>query len=367
VYQRPVRQVVLPLVALVASLVVSAPASAQPAAATQPTAAASSVSAITDHIARQLASVIAQPATRAQVTSAVLASPTDLAAVKLGEQFTKSLAAANRALYAAKGLPVTAASLLRVRLGHPDMRAALSNGALPLVTAAPTDDNLTSVLAYQPAGGTILLDTASVPTQPVLVVEVDVAKALPMGAQLMTETFAAQGIRPASAGVTPTAGYWANMVNAVRLSDDKEPWIKGDAEIFSVVGGFGLDGKAKADVVQMPYLNNDGTTYYPGQLIVHYSNYKYNLADVVMMEDDGDTNYLQLAQAITTALLTIIDAGAYAPLVNAILAAMPNSWWTDDPDYVDSWYTLATTTSGRRNGAAANGWMDLSPYWVAPL
>jgi Protein of unknown function (DUF3103) len=45
---------------------------------------------------------------------------------------------------------------------------------------------------------------------------------------------------------------------------------------------------------------------------------------------------------------------------------MPNSWWTDDPDYVDSWYTL-TTSSSRFYGAAANGWMDLAPYWVAPL
>jgi hypothetical protein len=46
---------------------------------------------------------------------------------------------------------------------------------------------------------------------------------------------------------------------------------------------------------------------------------------------------------------------------------MPNSWWTDDPDYVDSWYTLTTSSSSRFYGAAANGWMDLAPYWVAPL
>ena len=72
-------------------------------------------------------------------------------------------------------------------------------------------------------------------------------------------------------------------------------------------------------------------------------------------------------QAIASALLTIVDQGAYVPLVNAILAAIPTSWWTDDPDYVDSWYTLSTTSSGRLNGAAGNGWMDVSPYHVQPL
>jgi hypothetical protein len=85
------------------------------------------------------------------------------------------------------------------------------------------------------------------------------------------------------------------------------------------------------------------------------------------MEDDGDTNYLALAQAIATALLYIVDGGVYTPLVNAILAALPGSWWTDDPDYVDSWYTLATYSSGRFYGAAGNGWMDLAPYWVSEL
>lgn len=134
--------------------------------------------------------------------------------------------------------------------------------------------------------------------------------------------------------------------------------------MYTLVTGFGLDGKARVDTVDMPYLNNDGVVYHPNQILVNWSNYKYNLADAVMMEDDGDTNYQALAQALTTALLTITDQGAYIPLVNAILAAIPTSWWTDDPDYVDSWYTLARSDSGRRNGAAGNGWMTVEPYFV---
>ncbi|CAM5409989.1 hypothetical protein SHIRM173S_04643 [Streptomyces hirsutus] len=117
----------------------------------------------------------------------------------------------------------------------------------------------------------------------------------------------------------------------------------------------------------MPYLNKAATTYYPNQVLVNWSNYKYNMADAVMMEDDGDTNYQALAKSIVTVLLTITDQGVYIPLADALLDAVPTSWSTDDPDYVDSWYTLAKTTKGTRNGAAGNGWMNVSPYFVSEL
>ncbi len=117
----------------------------------------------------------------------------------------------------------------------------------------------------------------------------------------------------------------------------------------------------------MPYLDDENKTYYPNQILVNWSLYKYNLADVVMMEDDGDTNYSALAKAIAAVLLTITDQGAYIPLANAVIDAMPASWWTDDPDYVDSWYTLATTTTGTRTGAAGNGKMTFDRYYVSAL
>lgn len=371
---RAVRHAALPLCLVAAVLVAPAatPAYARPdagprAADTVTATRPERVSTVTDALARQLAGSLADRATRNRVVSAAAAGPVDLATLEPGSRLAGAARTANRAVLAAKGLASTHESLLRVRLAHPDMRPALARGEIPLVAAAPNDDKLTSVTAYDHTGAPVVLDATSLPKRPVLVVEVDVAKALPLGMRVLRNTLAARGVGTVAADVTATGGYWATKVNAVRLSDDEEPWIKGAAEIYSIVGGFGLDGKAKIDIVQMPYLDHDGTTYYPNQLIVHYSAYKYNLADVVMMEDDGDTNYQQLAQAIASALLYIVDGGAYAPLVSAILSAIPSSWWTDDPDYVDSWYTLATSSRGRLNGAAANGWMDLVPYWVPEL
>lgn len=346
------------------------PAQARPDGAppTAPSATAP-VFAATDRLARDVATALADPAVRDRIVPAVLAGPVDLMAARLDPRADRATRTVNQAVLAAKGLPAVTGSVLQLRLGHRDMAATLARGAVPLVAAASTDDAPTGVVGHEPAGGQVLLDPVRLPDRPVLVVEVNVTKAMGQGLAQLREELAAQGMtgRTATATVSAQSGYWATKVNAIRLSDDKEPWIKGAAEIFNVVGGFGLDGKPTVNVVEMPYLDNDGTTYYPNQLLVHFNNYKYNLADVVMWEDDGDTNYRDLAKALITALLTVVDYGVYTPLVNAIIDAMPASWWTDDPDYVDSWYTLSTGSSGRRNGAAGNGWMDVAPYWVQQL
>ncbi|NYV78630.1 DUF3103 family protein, partial [Streptomyces sp. UH6] len=244
----------------------------------------------------------------------------------------------------------------------------------PLVAVAPSDDEATAVTAYDTAGRAHTLDAAEIPDAPVYVVGVDGEKAVEAGMKVLERELAAAGVTTADAeavrSATATAaatGYWTSRITSVSVADDKETWIKGDAEIFSIVSGFGLDGKVRVDTVTHPYLDDAGTTYYPNQILVNWSQYKYNLADVVMMEDDGDTNYSGLAKAIAAALLTIVDLGAYIPLVDPVVDAIPTSFWTDDADFVDAWYTLARETTGTRNGAGGNGRFTFDRYWVSAL
>jgi Protein of unknown function (DUF3103) len=306
-------------------------------------------------LAQQVARSLAQPQVRHRMFTATASGPADLLAALPGLALARQ---ANQETLVAKGLPASSGSILQLRLAN-------AGRGEPLVAMSP-DDDATGIVAYDPRGRTVHLDAATRPQRPVFVVEVDVERSVELGLSVMRRELAARGVLSEPA-VGAASGYWATKINAVRLNDDKEPWIKGGAEIFSVVGGWNVEGVATASLVQMPYLDHDGTTYYPNQLVAHFNAYKYNLADIVMMEDDGDTNYQQLALAIAGVLLALVDIGAYAPLVTAILNAIPASWWTDDPDYVDSWYTLATSSNGRLNGAAANGYMEVVPYWVAPL
>jgi hypothetical protein len=323
------------------------------------------VSAITDRLARQLASSLADDARQAGLFSAAATQGVNLATVDASPALASVVARANRAVLDTKGLPSDGTSLLQIRLANPDAQAALARGAAPLIAASPTDDAVTSVTAYDlSSGAKVLLDTSRLPQRPLFLVEVDTERAVPIGLKVMRAMFDTHGLGSAKSDVTPQGGYWANQVTAIRLAVDHEPDIKGAAEIFGIAGGFGFDSHVRVDTVTMPYLDYDGRTYYPNQVIVHYGFYKYNFADFVMYEDDGDTNYRDLATALINALLYIVDQGAYQALVNAIINAMPNEWWTDDPDYTDSWYSLSTGSSGRFYGAAGNGWMDIRPYWI---
>ncbi|MEU1413628.1 DUF3103 family protein [Streptomyces sp. NPDC049097] len=363
------------LVALCAAQsLVALPATAAP----KPPTTSSVVSTAEDHAARAIAGSLTDSTWRARVKEAALGSrevAVTALADKAGGTLESDLAAADRRIAAAKGLDAGVGSLLRLRLGDGSMRAALAAGTTPWVAAATSDDDATTVTAYDSRGRAHTLDARTAPAHPVYVVDIDGSKALAAGLGVLNDELARYGVdsaapasRKASEALSRASaaagGFWTTRITSVELSDDEEPWIKGDAEIYTLVTGFGQDGTVRVDPVDMPYLDNDGTVYRPNQILVNWSLYKYNLADAVMMEDDGSTNYRDLAKAIATALLTIADQGTYIPLVNAVLDAIPDDWWTDDPDYVDSWYTLAQSDNGTRYGARGNGWMTVEPYFV---
>ncbi|BAU82490.1 hypothetical protein SLA_1552 [Streptomyces laurentii] len=372
----------------VASAATAAPAPdrAAAAAAHSRTATQAAVTSAQERAAKAVARSLGDASWNKSLRAAALKS----AEVPVAERATGSLkaqlAAADQDIVKAKGLDAKTGSLLRLRLGDASMRAALEAGTAPWVAAAVSDDDMTTVTAYDSQGVAHQLSADKAPTRPVYVIDVDGDKALAAGLDVMREEFNKAGVpsagpgavnttpqsqaqvpaakQPAGVAAVATAGYWSTKITAVHLNNDEEPWIKGGAEIYSLVSGFGLDGKVRVDPVTMPYIKDDGVVYRPNQLLVNWSSYKYNLADVVMMEEDGSTNYRDLAKAVAGILLTITDQGAYIPLVNAILDAIPDSWWTDDPDYVESWYTLAQQSKGTLYGARGNGYMTVEPYFV---
>ncbi|WP_326742226.1 DUF3103 family protein [Streptomyces sp. NBC_01768] len=341
--------------------------------------ASSSVSGIEDATALALARSLADPDWSREVRRAALAADSvglgtlaDDATASTGRKLAARITAADRGVAAAKGLGRGAGSLLRLGLADASMKGRLASGAAPLVAAAPSDDDGSATFtAYDSRGAAHELPLDSATDRPVYLVDIDGAKAVAEGLKVIDKTLESKGLGlpapSAGAGLSAASGIDTTRIDSVRLGDVEEPFFKGDAEIFTLVTGFGKDGKPRVDTVEMPYLNKEDTTYYPGQVLVNWSDYKYDMADAVMMEDDGDTDYQALAKAIAAVLLTITDQGAYIPLVDALLNAIPTNWWTDDPDYVESWYTLARSSSGQRNGAAGNGWMTVSPYHVPEL
>ena len=76
----------------------------------------------------------------------------------------------------------------------------------------------------------------------------------------------------------------------IRLNNDQEPWISGAAEMLAVVSGVQPDqAKATLTIVDLPYLDYDGTDYTPNQILIFWSQYRYGAATVQLFEHDDNT------------------------------------------------------------------------------
>jgi len=94
------------------------------------------------------------------------------------------------------------------------------------------------------------------------------------------------------------------------------------------------------------------------------------------MEHDDATNYRDLATALLVAagdiLKTIPDpeVQSYAvitKITNGLLSAMPESWFMNDDDYVDVYYTLQEgITYSNHAGSTDNANTTFKPLMIQP-
>lgn len=245
-----------------------------------------------------------------------------------------------------------------------------------LLVAYPTShrkNEWAPVEAFDRKGVSHRLDGRTPPSVPVLVVGINRKEAHRAGVALMNRHLQKVGMQSkmpvAMAGTTALAGIDTTKLRRIRVNNDEEPWVSGAAEMFAVVSGVQPDqAAATLTIVDLPYLDYDGTDYSPNQILIFWSQYRYAAANVQLFEHDDNTNYQQLAVALSQGVTAIL--GAFAPayavigqVATAILQAMPAGWFANDDDYVDSFYTLekARYYTGY-TGARGNATVSLTPY-----
>lgn len=232
---------------------------------------------------------------------------------------------------------------------HKPAIQSLNNAEPKLIAYAPSgnESSWDSIPAINiETGEAVSLDVDQAPEVPVLVVETHGKYSMQ---NFVTEVNIglqkAQGIQKL---IKPMSGSSVETTKLTKISlqDDEEPWIKGGAEIFTFVAGVFDNNQPAIKAVGLPYLDYDNTNYYPNQLIINWNDYKYNAVNFSMYEEDSETNYKDLAKAIVTAVGAIGSLAGFEPAIaiaeitNRIQDAMPDSWYTDDHDYVDTCYTL---------------------------
>ncbi len=286
-----------------------------------------------------------------------------------------TLRAADATIRQQKAIAAHTASVMELRLYTPENFAGKIDWKNLLVAYPPSHrkNEWAPVEAFDRKGKAHLLDGRTAPRMPVLVVGINRKEAHQAGVALINRHLQQAGMQsklPAAiSGPTMLAGIDTTKLTRIRLKIDQEPWVSGAAEMFAVVSGVQPDqAAATLTVVDLPYLDYDGTDYSPNQVLVFWSQYRYAAANVQLFEHDDNTNYQQLAVALSQGVSAIL--GAFAPayavigqVATAILQAMPAGWFANDDDYVDSFYTLekGRTYTGY-TGAAGNATLSLSPY-----
>ncbi|TMP30002.1 DUF3103 domain-containing protein [Pseudoalteromonas rubra] len=289
-----------------------------------------------------------------------------------------------------KGLPQCDSNLYQLRLASADMLSQWQEGEEPLIAFAPKGDDKTwiHVEAYDSDGQLHLLDAQQMPQRPVLVLELDQQQVRREGLAVMQDIFSSarqtQGAERLSRDMLQTnqvniqsEAISTSVLKRIRLNNDQEPWILGKAEVYGIVTGVSPSrDEPVLDIVDMPYLDHDGTDYTPNQILIHWERYRWQAADVLLMEQDDNTNYKDLATTfldiVTQVMRTIPDPNVqgYAiipQLTNQLIKAMPDHWFSNDDDYVDVFYTLfeGQNYSGHM-GASNNAKITLSPLTIEP-
>lgn len=137
------------------------------------------------------------------------------------------------------------------------------------------------------------------------------------------------------------------------------------------------EGKAQVINLSMEYLDHDKHWYTPKQDLIAWRNFGPSYVNVQLFEDDGNTNFKKIAQAVIGAVGDVsglIDAPTgliidkVGQIATKVIEAMPNSWFENTPDYIDTFYVIEPHTYATREnpliGAAENAKIGIMPYRV---
>ena len=301
----------------------------------------------------------------------------------LGMHTQQNTRLANNALQQLKGLPQNTGSLLQVRLASDKMLSAWQQGERPLFAFAPVGDDTqwSEIEAFDQYGDIHYLSVDQMPTQPVFIVELDQQKVQDAGIAVMRGILSANKFSKSTVSpknqLSNEQPLQTSVLKKIRLEDDKEPWISGGAEIYAIVTGIDpTRDEPILDIVDLPYLDHDQTDYSPNQVLIHWQRYRWQAVDLLLMEQDDNTNYKTLAIKLleiseqVMASIPDLQAQGYAiipKLTNELLKAMPDEWFTNNDDYVDVFYTLFENKDYQEyKGASSNATITLSPLEINP-
>lgn len=231
------------------------------------------------------------------------------------------------------------------------------------------------IKAFDFKGNVYKLDVDVDPEYSVIVLEPDGKYALNELVDLMNEKLNKLGVQRQASVLKSSVGLETTVLKSIKLKNDHEPWIKGKSEIYAICSGIvEVNGEEKPQIriIEMPYLDYQDVQYNPNQIMLFWKDYDYQAANIQLFEHDSNYNYKELVGILVTGTTKIVSAATGEPMLtivgeiaNQILSVMPSEWFTDDDDYVDSFYTLMKNKEYNNiMGASNNAKATFAPLFI---
>jgi hypothetical protein len=219
----------------------------------------------------------------------------------------------------------------------------------------------------------VLLDPRRQPEVPVVMVGCDRREVLRAGIETVNRGLARAGLAAHYRPHDSRAAIACAKLNAIRTAGNQERWWRDGLDVYALVSGIDpVSDKPNIKLVQLPYLTQEATDYFPNQVLLFWSDYRFH-ANIQFYDHGDGTNYQAILDAVlkgAAAAMAGLGVPAYAAipaLADAILEAMPASWWTDSDTWLDTFYTLEKgRTYQERFGAAQAMRITLVPWMLTP-
>jgi hypothetical protein len=269
------------------------------------------------------------------------------------------------------GIAGTSASLLALDLVRPEGLDGPLDWDRALLAVRPSGGPPPAAIqAYDLQGRTVLLDPRVPPRVPVLMAGLDRREAVRAGVEAVNRGLAEAGL----AAPVPVAPVACLKLEAVRVGPGFESWWSRGLEPYALASGIDpVEAKPAIRLVQLPYLQHGQRDYRPDQVVLFWSDYRFAAANLQFWNHEDATSFKELLDAIikgATAALALAGMPQFAlipAIADAILQAMPSSWWAGSDVLMDTFYTLEKGVAYEdRTGAMGKVRVTLAPWVLQP-
>jgi len=228
--------------------------------------------------------------------------------------------------------------------------------------------------AYDSSGRPVRLDPRAAPDVPVVMIGADRREAVRAGLETVNRGLRRAGFADDHRPAAPAAPVPCAKLAAIRLARGPVHWYEDDVEAYALVSGIDpVAAKPNIKLVHLPYLRQGARDYQPNQVILFWTDFRFSAANIQVWDHGDSTDYRNILDAVLKAA-TAATAAAGAPLfawipalADAILQAMPSTWWRDADSLIDTFYTLEKDrTYQDLEGVERNLRITLVPWILQP-